>query len=217
MRDVVCVGNWKLWIIFFFKCHIARSIWFCFKEALGWDKIPSSVSDVMENWIPLGIRNYHIKLFTLIVVLWGIWSVRNKMAIEKKFPKSSNEVLVKIFKFMLKWRALLKGQDVQFLDEKLETVKKWLEDFWSRTNDMEVEGVLWSNGDWRSRCSSCSCFLFAGLHFLAFCFASLSSARLCLYLLSLKVVMTLLGFYKSWVFLCKKKIQIKKQYFEIKV
>lgn len=142
MRDVVCVGNWKLWIIFFFKCHIARSIWFCFKEALGWDKIPSSVSDVMENWIPLGIRNYHIKLFTLIVVLWGIWSVRNKMAIEKKFPKSSNEVLVKIFKFMLKWRALLKGQDVQFLDEKLETVKKWLEDFWSRTNDMEVEGVL---------------------------------------------------------------------------
>lgn len=46
----------------FFNCHIARSVWFCFKEALGWDRVPQSFSDVMDNWIPLGEKNYHIKL-----------------------------------------------------------------------------------------------------------------------------------------------------------
>jgi hypothetical protein len=30
----------------FFQCHIARTIWFSFKEALGWDKTPQSMQDV---------------------------------------------------------------------------------------------------------------------------------------------------------------------------
>jgi hypothetical protein len=29
-----------------FQCHIARTIWFSFKEALGWDRTPQSMEDV---------------------------------------------------------------------------------------------------------------------------------------------------------------------------
>lgn len=76
----------------FFECHIAKTIWYCFKEALGWDRVPISMTDMMEHWIPIGGQNYHIKLFTLIIVLWGLWTVRNKMAIEKK---NSQDLLMK--------------------------------------------------------------------------------------------------------------------------
>lgn len=76
----------------FFQCHIARPIWFSFKEALGWDRVPQSMQDVFDFWIPMGGRDYHIKLSTFVIVLWGLWNVRNKIGIEKKFLRSSNEV-----------------------------------------------------------------------------------------------------------------------------
>ena len=37
------------------------------------------------------------KAFHFHYYLWGLWSVRNKMGIEKKFPNSSNEFFHKIF------------------------------------------------------------------------------------------------------------------------
>ena len=48
------------------------------------------------------------------------------MGIEKKFPKSSNEVFHKIFMFMQKWRILLKEQDVGYMDDKIRRMKTWL-------------------------------------------------------------------------------------------
>lgn len=126
----------------FFKCHLAKSVWTCFKEALGWDRVPNSLTEVLENWIPLGAHDYHVKLFMLVITLWGIWTVRNKMAIEKSFPRESRDVFIKIFKFMQKWRILLKDRDARFVDEKMEVMKQWLADFWNRANNLDVEGVL---------------------------------------------------------------------------
>lgn len=31
----------------FFSCHIAKVVWFCFKEAMGWDRVPTSSQDVL--------------------------------------------------------------------------------------------------------------------------------------------------------------------------
>lgn len=93
----------------FFRCHVARVIWFCFKEALGWERSPMSFQDFLDNWLPLGSKNYHVKLFA--------------------FPSSSNEVFYKIFHMLQKWRILLKDQDGRFLDDKVTRMKKWLLDF----------------------------------------------------------------------------------------
>ena len=38
----------------FFSCVMAKFVWSCFKEALGWDRIPASWQDLLDNWIPLG-------------------------------------------------------------------------------------------------------------------------------------------------------------------
>lgn len=126
----------------FFNCAISRLVWFCFKEALGWDRCPSSMQDVFDNGVKLGDRNCHVKLFIFFVILWGLWNIRNKMGIEKKFPNSSIDVFHKIFLMLQRWRILLKGQDIWFLDGKMEKMKAWLKAFWSRTAKMDVEGVL---------------------------------------------------------------------------
>lgn len=53
---VASVVYLKLWTISFFHCYIARVIWFCFKEALGWDRVPKNMQDIFDHWIILGER-----------------------------------------------------------------------------------------------------------------------------------------------------------------
>lgn len=43
------------------------------------------------------------------------------MGIEKKFPKSSNEVFLTIFHYVQKWGILLKDQDSRFVEDKFST------------------------------------------------------------------------------------------------
>ena len=65
---------------------MAKVVWVCFKEALGWDRVPVSLQDIFDYWVPLGCSDYLIKLVVLSIILWGLWNTRNKMGIEKKFP-----------------------------------------------------------------------------------------------------------------------------------
>lgn len=68
----------------FFYCYIARVVWYCIKEALGWDRVPRSLQDVFDHWIVMGEKNYHVKLFMSAIVLWGLWNVRTKMGLLKE-------------------------------------------------------------------------------------------------------------------------------------
>jgi len=95
----------------FFRCVLAKFMWACFKEALGWDRAPSGWQDFLDNWIPMGCKNYNAKLFLLTIVLWALWTSRNKRAIEGKFPTSPSELLFKTNAFLQRWMALLRERD----------------------------------------------------------------------------------------------------------
>jgi len=89
--------------------------------------MPSSLQVVFDKWIPLRGNNYHIKLFMLAIVLWSLWNVRNKMGIEKKFPKSSsNKVFLQKIWFCSEVAGSFEGARCQALerqgkaDEKLD-------------------------------------------------------------------------------------------------
>ena len=92
----------------FFSCVLAKFVWTCFKEALGCDRVPISWQDLLDNWIPLGCQDYNSKLFLSTIVLWMLWTARNKRMIEGKFPRYPTELLFKFNMFLQRWKVLLR-------------------------------------------------------------------------------------------------------------
>ena len=77
------------------------------------------------------------KISNVALRLEKIWfGVRYQFVHSKKaicLKKIQEKLFVlKIFKFLQKWRILLREQDAEFLDEKLKAMKTWLNDFWRR-------------------------------------------------------------------------------------
>ena len=113
----------------FFSCVLAKFVWVCFKEALGWDRELTSWQDFLDNWIPLGCRDYSSKLFLSTIVFWALWIIRNKRVIEGKFPRYPTELLIKSNMFLQKWKVLLRGEDQVKIEGWVAQVKGWLESF----------------------------------------------------------------------------------------
>jgi hypothetical protein len=91
------LGIWKMKITSFLVVSWLDQA--CFKEALGWDRVPYNLQDFFDEWLPLNCNKYHVKFFCFDTVLWSTWNARNKMGIEKRFPRSKNEVFHKTFSF----------------------------------------------------------------------------------------------------------------------
>ena len=79
----------------FFLCPLARFTWTCAKEALGWVRVPMSMIDFLEGWLPLGCKNYEQKMLIFAGVLWALWNFRNKMVIKGVFVKNPTDAIFK--------------------------------------------------------------------------------------------------------------------------
>ena len=103
---------------------IAHFVWTCFKEILGWDRIPTGLDDLFENWVYFGCVDYSLKLFCFTIVAWVLWPTRNKSRIEHVFPKSPIAIVYKTDSLLQSWKILLRRPD-----------QKKAEDFRGRTAD----------------------------------------------------------------------------------
>ena len=95
----------------FFQCSIARFVWSVLRQALG------------RNWCPTNFAQFHALLAQVpnrarrIIWLlfsaqsWALWSVRNKLTIEKRVVKHPADIIFKSMLFMQGWLPLLKPQD----------------------------------------------------------------------------------------------------------
>lgn len=111
-----------------FSCILAKFIWSCIGEAIGWERPPISLQDFMNNWANRG-ENYNLIIFCLAIVLWGLWTTRNKYSIEEIFPSQPTDVLFKINMWMQKWQVLLKGDHRTTLEDRIKCTRGWLENF----------------------------------------------------------------------------------------
>lgn len=101
----------------FFRCSLARFVWYIIRRVFGWDRSPSSVSDMWEFWIPRKFKlPRNLGIFICAGLTWATWKARNKMAIEKSFPAPTDVIFCAI-SLMQKWKVLLKEKDGQLMDE----------------------------------------------------------------------------------------------------
>jgi hypothetical protein len=110
----------------FFRCSIARLTWCGVRDSLGWAECPTSWELWRDKWGKgaLGIpKRLGIVLFA--GVAWALWINRNKMAIERSFPKDPLQILYSSISFLQKWPSLLKPADQDDMTEIVEKLKAW--------------------------------------------------------------------------------------------
>ena len=68
---------------------------------MQWDSVPADLQHffllLLGEVDPSGAHKYNVKLFVFYVFLWMIWNSRNKMRMEKKFIRSTNELFYNFF------------------------------------------------------------------------------------------------------------------------
>lgn len=123
----------------FFRCPLATYSWCCLRDTFGWYSFPTSTADFMESWLhnALGVHKA-LYLFIYAGFLWATWRKRNKMAIEKTFPKHTSEVMLYIIFFLQKWEVLLKDEDRSKLAQVRNQVSTTL-------HNVPISGSLLSN------------------------------------------------------------------------
>jgi hypothetical protein len=113
----------------FFGCVAARFAWNRLGQAAGWERTPGNLRDFFDNWLPIHDKDYKTKIFGLATILWVLWNVRNKMAIEGVFITDPADILFKINILLQKWRVRLKPEDGEQLMKMVTQTKGWVETF----------------------------------------------------------------------------------------
>lgn len=122
----------------FFTCILARFTWTCIKEAMGWDRVPIGLQDFLEKWVKRGSKNNNLVIYCFTIVLWSLWTTRNKFAIEGVFPSQPLEILIKINFWMQKWQVLLRGGDRSRLEDKIKMATSWWKNFMEGVKNQPV-------------------------------------------------------------------------------
>jgi hypothetical protein len=60
---------------------------------------------------------------------WALWTTRNKIAIDKKFPKAPTDVIYIATSLMQKWSVKLKEKDQERLKQIKDSITSWLKTF----------------------------------------------------------------------------------------
>jgi hypothetical protein len=93
---------------------------------MDWSRTPNNLQDSFDNWPPLNDRKYNLKLYSLAMVLWVLWNVRNKIVMEGVFPA---DALFKIHANLQRWKGRLKPEDGEQMTTEAVRVQVWVQVF----------------------------------------------------------------------------------------
>jgi hypothetical protein len=96
-------------IIYCFSAPRAEFVWSFVGEALGWTGYPRDMKDLLSKWLRRGFGvSYQLGLACFAGLSWAIWTVRNKISMQKKFPNSPIDVVYYALSFIQKWKSLMR-------------------------------------------------------------------------------------------------------------
>ena len=126
----------------FFTCITARFTWACLKEALGWTRNPVCLQEFLDNWVPLGCKQYSLKIFLMTIVLWGLCTSRNKRVMKGKFTRTPSDIIFKINALLQRWQKLLRKDDRGALEVMVSQIRGWVEEFQEKLKDCPPDDVF---------------------------------------------------------------------------
>lgn len=113
-----------------FRCHLATLVWGMIQEIYDIQYCPRSLGELSSFWfLGKGPWPKRMIMFVFAGFAQALWTCRNKMMIEKQFPKSPTDVIYTALSFMQKWSYLLKDSDREQVTQIKEDVTKWLKGF----------------------------------------------------------------------------------------
>jgi hypothetical protein len=87
-----------------FQCPIARILWCCVRDSLGWPSAPISITNFQDLFLVQGNRDAHeIVWWVMAAVEWSIWKTRNDLVFSDIVIKSPKQVASKSLGFMKQW------------------------------------------------------------------------------------------------------------------
>jgi len=99
-------------------------------EIYGWGATPKYLKEFSESWLQgKGPLPHKLLMFTFAGFAWDLWITRNKVAIEKKYPKAPTDVVYVALSFLQKWCTLLKQKDRVHVEKIKDDIMGWLKGF----------------------------------------------------------------------------------------
>jgi hypothetical protein len=126
-----------------FTCHLARLVWGMLQDIYCLQNILKSLRDFSSFWL-LGKGPWPKRLIVFVFAsfAWALWTCRNKMRIEKQFPKAPTDVIYIGISFMQQWSYLLKEDDRERINQMKEDVLRWLKELKNKSNTHLVSDIV---------------------------------------------------------------------------
>ena len=105
-----------------FSCPAARFLWSFLAEALGPEWQAQDLAEFLE--VQANRTGKRRRLFWVVfaAMTWTLWTIRNKMVIERVFLRRASDSVFKFLAFMQQWHPLCRQQDLERLDDTLHRV-----------------------------------------------------------------------------------------------
>ena len=106
-----------------FKCHLAKFAWSAVRDAFHSNWNPTSGANLLTLIKTQKGSSARIALRCVGALLWALWTTRNKITIEKKFPNHPADVIFKCHLFLQTWISFGKECNVERMMEAMMRIK----------------------------------------------------------------------------------------------
>uniref|UniRef100_A0A453CBJ1 Reverse transcriptase zinc-binding domain-containing protein n=2 Tax=Aegilops tauschii subsp. strangulata TaxID=200361 RepID=A0A453CBJ1_AEGTS len=95
----------------FFSCVSAQFLWGCLREVIGGVWCNTNFPDLLAEIQATPISGRHIRWLLIGVLAWTIWTVRNKLVIQRAPLRRATDAVFKLCGYLQLWRPLSRHQD----------------------------------------------------------------------------------------------------------
>ena len=107
----------------FFSCCTAQFLWSCFRETVGGQWCNTNFPDLLAEIQASPPRYRHIRWLCVGVLAWTLWTVRNRLVIQKVPLRRATDSIFKMCGYLQLWRPLSRPPDRDAIDRLLSDLR----------------------------------------------------------------------------------------------